>query len=54
LGHAHVFVHAGGQVVFTVGQGAGVVGEDVRPVHIGQAVQVRVAVGAQEVIEGPG
>ncbi|RMT90602.1 hypothetical protein ALP39_04883 [Pseudomonas marginalis pv. marginalis] len=54
LGHAHVFVHAGGEVVFTVGQGAGVVWEDFRAVHIRQAVEGWVIVGAQEVVKRPG
>ncbi|MNR13627.1 hypothetical protein D3C85_1300400 [compost metagenome] len=54
LGHPHVLVHAGDQVAFAVGQGPGVVREDQRSVHIDQAVQFRIAVGPQEVIERPG
>ena len=53
LGHAHVFIHACRQFVFTVGQGARVVRENQRPINVGQPVEFRVTVGAQEIIERP-
>ncbi|MCY1414767.1 hypothetical protein D9M71_302260 [compost metagenome] len=54
FGHAHVFVHAGGQVTLAVGQGARVMREDLRTVDIDEAIQFGIAVRLQEIIEGPG
>ncbi len=53
LGHIDVLVHARRQIALAVRQGARIVGEDLRPIDIGQLVELGIAVGAQEVVERP-
>ncbi len=53
LGHLDVLVHARRQIALAVRQGARIVGKDLGAIHIGQLVELGIAVGAQEVVERP-